>query len=186
LISFLKGETKMAAQPQALHESKAISQSMIPEFDHEMANTRISLERVPEDKLSFKPHAKSMALGALATHLATINGWAEAIVGQDTFDVSTAPPTPELKTRAELLAAFDKNLATARKAIAGSTDAHLLKPWTLMAGSHTVLTMPRVAVLRSFIMSHTVHHRAQLGVYLRLNDVPVPSIYGPSADEGNM
>ncbi|HLK52989.1 MAG TPA: DinB family protein [Candidatus Angelobacter sp.] len=176
----------MAAQLQIPHESKAISQSMLPEFEHEMANTRKSLERVPEDKLSFKPHTKSMSLGALATHLATINHWAEAIVGQDTFDVSTAPPTVELKSRAELLAAFDKNLATAQKAIAGSTDAHMLKPWTLKAGSHTVLTMPRVAVLRSFIMNHSIHHRAQLGVYLRLNDVPVPSIYGPSADEGNM
>lgn len=176
----------MAAQPQVPHESRAISQSMLPEFEHEMANTRKSLERVPEDKLSFKPHTKSMTLGALATHLSTINHWAEAIVGQDTFDVSTAPPTPELKSRAELLAAFDKNLATAQKAIAGSTDAHMLKPWTLKSGSHTVLTMPRVAVLRSFILNHTIHHRAQLGVYLRLNDVPVPSIYGPSADEGNM
>jgi uncharacterized damage-inducible protein DinB len=176
----------MAAQPQVPHESRTISQSMLPELEHEMANTRKSLERVPEDKLSFKPHPKSMTLGALATHLATINHWAEAIVGQDTFDVSTAPPTVELKSRAEILAAFDKNLATAQKAIAGANDAHMLKPWTLKAGSHTVLTMPRVAVLRSFIMSHTVHHRAQLGVYLRLNDVPVPSIYGPSADEGNM
>jgi uncharacterized damage-inducible protein DinB len=178
----------MAAQPQAFsqQETRNFSQAMLPEFDHEMANTRISLERVPEDKLSFKPHAKSMSLGALATHLSVINHWAEAIVGQDTFDVSTAPPTVELTSRADILAAFDKNTATARKVIAESMDAHLLKPWTLMAGSHTVLTMPRVAVLRSFILNHTIHHRAQLGVYLRLNDVSVPSIYGPSADEGNM
>ncbi len=176
----------MAAQPQVPLESRTISQSMLPEFEHEMANTRKSLERVPENKLSFKPHPKSMTLGALATHLATINQWTEAIVGQDTFDVSTAPPTVELKSRAEILAAFDKNLAIAQKAIAGSNDAHMLKPWTLKSGSHTVLTMPRAAVLRSFILSHTIHHRAQLGVYLRLNDVPVPSIYGPSADEGNM
>jgi len=177
----------MAAQPQTLpKDSKNISQSILPEFDHEMENTRKSLERVPEDKLSFKPHAKSMTLGALATHLATINHWAEAILGLDSFDVSTAPPNPELKSRAELLAAFDKNTANARKAIADATDAHLLKPWTLTAGSRTVLTMPRVAVVRCFLFNHTIHHRAQLGVYLRLNDVPVPSIYGPSADEGNM
>jgi uncharacterized damage-inducible protein DinB len=177
----------MAAQPQAFpKDSKNFSQSILPEFDHEMENTRKSLERVPEEKFSFKPHAKSMTLGALATHLATINQWSEAILGQDSFDVSTAPPNPELKSRAEVLAAFDKNTATARKAIADATDAHLLKPWTLTAGNKTVLTMPRVAVVRSFLLNHTIHHRAQLGVYLRLNDVPVPSIYGPSADEGNM
>lgn len=177
----------MAAQPQTFpQESKAISQAILPEFDHEMANTRKSLERIPEDKLSFKPHTKSMSLGGLATHLSTINHWTEAIVGEDSFDVSKAPPNPELKSRAEVLAAFDKSTATARKLIADSTDAHLLKPWTLTSGSHTVLTMPRIAVLRSFILNHTIHHRAQLGVYLRLNDVPVPSIYGPSADEGNM
>lgn len=177
----------MAAQPQTFpKDSKNMSQAILPEFDHEMENTRKSLERVPEDKFSFKPHTKSMTLGALATHLATINHWAEAILGLDTFDVSTAPPNPELKSRAEVLAAFDKNAATARKAIADATDAHLLKPWTLTAGSKTVLTMPRVAVVRSFLLNHIIHHRAQLGVYLRLNDVPVPSIYGPSADEGNM
>jgi uncharacterized damage-inducible protein DinB len=91
-----------------------------------------------------------------------------------------------MKSRAEVLEAFDKNAAMARRLIADATDAHLLKPWTLTSGSHTILSMPRVAVLRSFILNHTIHHRAQLGVYLRLNDVPVPSIYGPSADEGNM
>jgi uncharacterized damage-inducible protein DinB len=177
----------MAAQPQAFaKDTKNFSQAILPEFDHEMENTRKSLERVPEDKFSFKPHPKSMTLGALATHLATINHWAEAILGLDSFDVSTAPPNPELKSRAEVLAAFDKNTAIARKAIADATDAHLLKPWTLTAGSKTVLMMPRVAVVRSFLLNHTIHHRAQLGVYLRLNDVPVPSIYGPSADEGNM
>lgn len=177
----------MAAQPQTLpQQSRNISQAILPEFDQEMGNTRKSLERVPEDKFSFKPHTKSMTLGGLATHLATINHWSEAIFGQDSFDVSTAPPTPELKSRAEVLAAFDKNTATARKAIEDSTDAHFMKPWTLTAGSHTVLTLPRVAVVRSFLLNHGIHHRAQLGVYLRLNDIPVPSIYGPSADEGNM
>jgi uncharacterized damage-inducible protein DinB len=177
----------MAAQPQTFQqESRNISQAILPEFDQEMANTRKSLERVPEDKLSFNPHTKSMALGALATHVATINQWAEAIFGQESFDVSTVPPNPELKSRAELLAAFDKSTSTARKAIADSTDAHFMKPWTLKAGDNTIFTLPRVAVVRSFLLNHGIHHRAQLGVYLRLNDVPVPSIYGPSADEGNM
>lgn len=177
----------MAAQPQTFpQESKTISQAILPEFDQEMANTRKSLERIPEDKLGFKPHAKSMTLGALATHLATVNGWVDAILGVDSFDVSTAPPNPELKSRAEILAAFDQNAASARKTIAGTTDAQMAKPWTLNSKGQTIFTLPRVAVLRSFIMNHTIHHRAQLGVYLRLNDVPVPSIYGPSADEGNM
>src|SRR5258708_29423993 len=131
----------MAAQPQTFQqESRNISQAILPEFDQEMANTRKSLERVPEDKFSFKPHAKSMTLGGLATHLATINHWAEAIFGQESFDVSTAPRQDELKSRAEVLAAFDKNTATARKAIADSTDAHFMKPWTLTAGKHTGLT----------------------------------------------
>jgi uncharacterized damage-inducible protein DinB len=177
----------MAAQPQSFsQESRNISQALLPEFDHEMANTRKSLERVPDDKLGFKPHRKSASLGGLATHLSTINHWTEAIIGQDSFDVSTAPRNEELKSRAEMLAAFDKNAATARKLIAEATDAHLLKPWALTAGSHTVFSLPRAAVLRSFILNHTIHHRAQLGVYLRLNDIAVPSIYGPSADEGNM
>ncbi|HEX4603328.1 MAG TPA: DinB family protein [Candidatus Angelobacter sp.] len=177
----------MAAQPQTLpQESRTLSQSLLPEFDNEMANTRKSLERVPDDKLGFKPHAKSMVLGALATHLSTINQWTEAIVNQDVFDVSSAPRNAELKSRDEMLAAFDTNRAAARKLIAEATDAHLLKPWTFTSGANTIFSMPRMAVIRSFIMNHTVHHRAQLGVYLRLNDIPVPSIYGPSADEGNM
>ena len=163
-----------------------LNQALLPEFDHEMANTRKSLERVPDGKLAWKPHSKSMSLGGLGTHLATINHWAEAIIGQESFDVKNAPPYPELKSRAQMVEAFDKNVATARKAIAGASDEQLMKPWSLQSGGKTVFTLPRIAVLRSFIMNHVIHHRAQLGVYLRLNDVPVPSIYGPSADEGSM
>lgn len=162
----------------------ALNQALLPEFDHEMQTTRRTLERVPEDKLTWKPHEKSMTMGALATHLATINGWAEAILGTESFDVSTAPPNPELKSRSELLAAFDKSVASARKAMEKASDAELMKPWSLISAGKTVFTLPRVAVLRSFIFSHSIHHRGQFSVYLRLNDVPVPSIYGPSADEG--
>src|SRR5260370_26613825 len=163
----------------------AISEAILPEFDQEMANTRKALERVPEDKLGWKPQDKSSTLGGLAPHLATINGWAAAIVNQDSFDVSNAPPQPAKKSRAEILEAFDKDTASARKAIAGANDGQLMKPWSLLAGGKAIFTMPRVAVVRSFILNHAIHHRAQLGVYLRLNDVPVPSIYGPSADEPN-
>lgn len=177
----------MAAQPQTFpQESRNISQALLPEFDHEMANTRKSLERVPDDRLGFKPHPKSMSLGGLATHLSTINHWAEAVLGLDGFDIATAPPNAEFKSSAEALAAFDQHAAVARKLIAEATDAELLKPWTLSAGPNKIFTLPRAAVLRSFIMNHTIHHRAQLGVYLRLNDISVPSIYGPSADEGVM
>ncbi|HZU33552.1 MAG TPA: DinB family protein [Candidatus Angelobacter sp.] len=177
----------MAAKPQTFPgEGTSINQSLLPEFDHEMANTRKSLERVPDDKLGYKPHAKSMSLGALASHLATINHWAEAIFSKELFDVSTAPKNEEFQSRAQMLAAFDQNTAAARKALASASDAEMMKNWSLMAGGNTIFTMPRVAVVRSFLLNHIIHHRAQLGVYLRLNDIPVPSIYGPSADEGNM
>jgi uncharacterized damage-inducible protein DinB len=177
----------MAAKPQAFPgESMSLNQTILPEFDHEMANTRTSLERIPDDKLSFKPHVKSMSMGGLATHMATINHWAEAIFGLESFDASTAPPNPELKSQAEVLAAFDRNTAIARKALASATDADLMKPWSLTFKGKNILTLPRIAVVRSFLLNHQIHHRAQLGVYLRLNDIPVPSIYGPSADEGNM
>lgn len=163
-----------------------LNQALLPEFDLEMSNTRKSLERVPEDKLGWKPHNKSMTMGGLATHLATINHWTEAIIGQDSFDVGDAPPQPQVTSRKEILDAFDQNTASARKAIAGAGDETLMKSWSLLAKGNTIFTMPRISVLRNFIMNHTIHHRAQLGVYLRLNDIPVPSIYGPSADEGNM
>ena len=163
-----------------------LNQALLPEFDHEMANTRKSLERVPDDKLGWKPHAKSMTMGALATHLATINHWTDAILGTDSFDAGNAPPNPELKSRKEILDAFDHNVSSARKGIAGATDEQLMKPWSFLVKGQSIFTQPRIGVLRGFIMNHTIHHRAQLGVYLRLNDVAVPSIYGPSADEGNM
>lgn len=163
----------------------ALNQALLPEFDLEMANTRKSLERIPDDKFDWKPHQKSMTLGGLATHLATINHWAEAILGQDAFDVANSPPSQTFKSRQEILDAFDKNTAAARKNIAAATDEQLMKPWSLKKGGQSIFTQPRMGVLRGFIMNHTIHHRAQLGVYLRLNDVSVPSIYGPSADEGN-
>jgi uncharacterized damage-inducible protein DinB len=174
----------MAAKPQSFGAGSQLSQALLPEFDQEMQTTRRTLERVPEDKLAWKPHEKSMSLGQLATHLATMGHWADAIAGMESFDVSTAPPTPKLNSRAEILAAFDSSTATAHKAIAATTDSEMVKPWTLRAGDKSIFTLPRVAVFRSFILNHLIHHRGQLSVYLRLNNVPVPSIYGPSADEG--
>lgn len=161
-----------------------LNQALLPEFDHEMGNTRKSLERIPEGKFDWKPHAKSASIGQLATHLATINHWTEAIIGQDSFDVATVTPPAPFNSRQEVLNAFDQGTAVARKALAGATDEQLMRPWSLVNAGQTIFTLPRIAVVRSFIFSHTIHHRAQLGVYLRLNDIPVPSIYGPSADEG--
>jgi uncharacterized damage-inducible protein DinB len=166
----------------------ALSEALLPEFDHEMANTRKSLERAPEDKFGWKPHAKSPTLGWLATHLAMLPGWAVYTLEQDSLDLAPpggpAPaPAAEAKSRAELLEMFDRNTSQARAAIAGASDQRLLEPWSLLKGGTVILTMPRTAVLRGFVMNHSIHHRAQLGVYLRLNDVPVPALYGPSADE---
>ena len=167
-----------------------LSEMFLPEFDQEMANTRKTLERIPEDKLNWKPHEKSMTLGRLAGHLAELTGWTSATLKQDNFDFQPpgAPPMQPFvaKSRKELLDAFDKNAKEARAAISDSSDQHLMSNWSLMRGGQTLMTMPRTAVLRSFVMNHIIHHRAQLGVYLRLNNVPVPSIYGPSADEGQL
>jgi uncharacterized damage-inducible protein DinB len=166
-----------------------LNQALLPEFDHEMENTRKTLERVPEDKFAWKPHEKSFSMVALATHLATLPSWGALTIQRDSIDVAPEgepPPKGEpAKSVEDLLEKFDRNVASARAALAGATDEDLLKTWTLLKGGKTIFSLPRVAALRSFVMNHNVHHRAQLGVYLRLNDVPVPSIYGPSADEGS-
>ena len=163
---------------------------LLPEFDREVANTRKTLERVPEEKFGWKPHEKSMTLGRLAGHLADMGSWATTTINSDSFDVAPpgAPPyePPKMNTLQDVLARFDKNAAEARKAIAGASDENLGKPWSLLNGGKPIFTMPRIAVLRSMVMNHLIHHRAQLGVYLRLNNVPVPGMYGPSADEAQM
>jgi uncharacterized damage-inducible protein DinB len=165
----------------------AISQSLLPEFDQEFANTRKMLERVPDDKLAWKPHAKSMSLGSLATHIAEVPGWMGVTILQDTFDVAPVGGPkyvrPDLKSRQEILDLFDKNVPLARAALASASDQQLLGPWSMLKAGQVMFTMPRVAVLRSFLMNHNIHHRAQLSVYLRLNDIPIPGMYGPSADE---
>jgi uncharacterized damage-inducible protein DinB len=163
-----------------------IGQSLLPEFDHEMANTRKTLERVPDDKFEWTLHAKSFPMGKLATHLANLPSWTNVTIEMDEFDMApegVQVKTPECHSQKELLEAFDANVAKARKAIEGITDERIFQPWSLLSGGQKLLSMPRIAVLRSFVMNHIIHHRAQLGVYLRLNDIPVPSIYGPSADE---
>lgn len=165
----------------------ALRDAILPEFDHEMANTRKTLERVPEGKPDFKPHTKSMPLGRLAGHVAEIPGWAKETILQDSIDIGKEESKPlVMKSRKELLEEFDKRAAAGRAAIASATDEQLMKPWSLVASGKTIFTLPKIAVLRGFVMNHMIHHRAQLGVYLRLNNVAVPSTYGPSADEDPM
>jgi len=165
-----------------------LSDLLLPEFDQEMAASRKTLERIPEDKLSWKPHEKSMTVGRLAGHVAELSGWAAETIEHDSLDLM--PPgqlayQPTVVTsRQQVLELFDNNRERARKAIQNATDEHLMKNWSLLRAGQTLMTMPRVAVLRSFCMNHIIHHRAQLGVYLRLNDIAVPAVYGPSADEG--
>ncbi len=165
-----------------------LSELFLPEFDHEMISVQKTLERVPEDKLSWKPHEKSMPLGRLAGHVAELVGWAVPTINQDSLDFMPpgGPPVqPTIATsRTQLLDIFTRNRDESRRAVAGATDEHLMKNWSLLRAGQTIMTMPRVTVLRMFCMNHLIHHRAQLGVYLRLNNILVPSVYGPSADEG--
>lgn len=161
-----------------------IGEVLLPEFDHEMANTRKTLERVPEDKFGWRPHEKSPTMIWLAGHVANIPSYGPVTLSTEFFDLEAPFERPkEPRSRNELLDGFDANVKSCRAAIAAASDEQFRTAWTLKAGAKTIFTMPRVAVLRSMMMSHLIHHRAQLGVYLRLNDVPVPAIYGPSADE---
>ena len=164
----------------------AIADALLPEFDHEVATTRRLLERVPDGKFDWKPHQKSMSLGQLASHVATIANWGSTTLNASEFDMRGDFTAPYFDTRAGVLAAFDKEAAAMRAALAGKNDAELMTPWSLKRDGKAIFTMPKAAVLRSFVMNHLVHHRGQLSVYLRLNDVAVPSMYGPSADEQTM
>jgi len=165
-----------------------IGQSMLPEFDMEMQNTRKTLERAPDDKWNWKPHDKSGTVGWLAGHIATLPGWLTMTIHTEELDYAPvngpAYQPPKTDNRAELLAVFDKESGEARAALASVGDADLMKSWKLLAGGQEIFSMPRIAVIRGMVMNHLIHHRAQLGVYYRLLGIPVPGLYGPSADEG--
>ena len=164
-----------------------IREALLPEFDRETANTRKVLERVPKEKADWRPHPKSWDMATLANHLQGTLEWAVVTLTSASFDVASPEAghfrAQPVRTREELLALFDKNRAAARAALAAADDEFLMKPWSLVQGSQIIFSMPRVAALRAFVMNHSVHHRGQLTVYLRLKDVPVPALYGPSADE---
>lgn len=158
---------------------------LVRDFDQEMTDTRRALERVP-DSPGYKPHAKSMPLGELAMHIATLPGLGKLILTEPTLDV-TGPngqrPPLRFESREKLLTIFDESVRSMRAAIAASTEETLQQGWSFTAGQRVLSTQPRYVVYRHLFFNHLVHHRAQLGVYLRLNDIPVPSTYGPSADE---
>ena len=168
----------------------SISASLLPEFDQEAAGTRKTLERLPEDKLDWRPHEKSMPMAGLATHIANMFRWGTITLTQNDFDFQ--PPGSEpyreepVKSRAELLAKFDANAAAFRTALAAASEEVLMANWSLLKEGQALFTMPRLAVLRGMIFNHIIHHRAQLCVYYRMNGIPVPALYGPSADEGGM
>jgi uncharacterized damage-inducible protein DinB len=163
----------------------ALTAALVPEFDHEMGTTRRLLDRVPEAEFDWKPHEKSMSLGQLSGHLANIPTWCNAILDATSFDlaavVDARPLSPE--SRVALLEEFDRKVAAARASLVHRTDPEMLVPWTLKHGSREIFTMPRVSAVRSFVMNHSIHHRGQLSVYLRLRNVPLPAMYGPTADE---
>ena len=163
-----------------------IVDSFLPEFDHEFATARRLLERVPEADFGWKPHDKSMSLGQLAGHIGNLAYWLTETLKSPSFDLGSDNPATRNEppaSRSDLLGAFDDKVKTARAALAQTSDAEMMAPWTLKQGAHDIFSMPRVAVVRSFVMNHMVHHRGQLSVYLRLRNVAVPAIYGPSADE---
>jgi uncharacterized damage-inducible protein DinB len=161
-----------------------IAEAILPEFDREMATTRKMLERFPEDKVEWRPHETSMTMGRLAGHVAELAGWTLPTLTQDKLELDPNNYAPVvIRSRAEALRQFDDTVKTARAAIAGANDETFMKPWTFVAGGKTVFTMPKIAVYRSFVMNHMVHHRGQLAAFYRIAGVPVPSLYGPSKDE---
>jgi len=162
-----------------------LKSTALGDLDHELATTRRLLERVPEDKLAWKPHEKSMSLGRLAMHLAELPRLQSTVLADDFLDLETlgSRPMRSATSRAELLAEFDGNVAAMREHLAGASDQTLASSWAVRRGDKVLLTQPRAAAMRSLGINHIVHHRGQLSVYLRLLDVPLPPMYGPTADE---
>lgn len=164
------------------------NQAQLQEFDREMGATRKVLEKIPDGKLNWRPHEKSMTLVELANHIANLAGFPVQIVEQDGVDLpapGSVPPKPLPASRQEVLSKFDANAGASRAALTKLKPESIEIPWTLSRDGKTIVALPRGAMLRMMALSHVIHHRAQLGVYLRLNNVAVPAVYGPSADEAN-
>ena len=161
----------------------AIKHGLIPEFEQEMAITRKVIERLSEDKYDWAPHEKSMRGSRLASHIVELVGWGTGTINQDSINLAGHQPF-NAASESELLSAFDKNVEECRKALENASDATFMESWSLRRGRSVLLIMPKIAVFRTLILNHIIHHRGQMSVYLRLTDTPVPSIYGSSADEG--
>lgn len=162
-----------------------IKDGLLPEYDHEMGTTRRLLERVPQEDFAWKPHERSMSLGQLSGHLANIPTWCNTVLEGSVFDLAsrgTDLRPREPASREALLSEFDTKVSAARACMAARSDPEFLTPWTLKNNGHEVFTLPKISALRSFVMNHSIHHRGQLSVYLRLRNIPLPNIYGPSAD----
>lgn len=167
--------------------SRNIGTALLAEMEHEAKTTRTCLERIPADKFSWKPHEKSMTLGRLASHIAEMFAWTPPTLQQTELDFSKMDYKPfEPQSNEHLLEFFDKNVAEAIDVLKNTGDEAFMENWTLRNGEVVYFTLPKIATMRSFVMNHIVHHRGQLSVYLRLNDIAVPQIYGPTADEGQM
>ena len=161
-----------------------LNQSIIPELQNEAANTRKMLERVPQDQFQSKPHVKSMSLVRLATHIAELPSWIPMIINSNELDLSKMNyKPPVINNTADLTELLDRNLKQATDALKTVSDDTLMGTWTLRNADHVIFSLPRIAVIRSMAMNHVIHHRGQLSVYLRLHNVAVPGMYGPSADE---
>lgn len=161
----------------------SINEALIGELNYEVISTRKILERIPADKFDWKPHEKSTAMGIQANHLADLFAWYKVTLEQDELDFAKGYEQPKATTAEELVAVLDKNFAEANESLRKADPSVFNKNWTLRNGEQIIFAMPKAAVLRTFVGNHIVHHRAQLAVFLRLNDIPVPSMYGPSADE---
>jgi uncharacterized damage-inducible protein DinB len=165
----------------------SLSDVFIAELQQEAIATRKCLERIPENTFDWKPHEKSMSMSALAAHIAEMVSWVKDVAETPELDFATMdykPFAPE--TTAELVELFDKNLSAANESLKNASDGMMMENWKMRNGEQVYFDMPRIQVLRGFIFNHLAHHRGQLSVYLRLQDIPVPEIYGPSADEGSM
>ncbi len=164
-----------------------IAESLLPEFDMEMAGARKVLERIEDDKLEWKAHPRSNSIGWCACHLAEIAGWVEGTLTQDSWDIrpdgGEPYQSPNFNSRQEILEFFDANVAAGRAQIAATSDEEFGKSWSLLSGGEALITMPKVGVIRTWVLNHLIHHRAHLCVYLRMNEIPVPALYGPSGDE---
>lgn len=160
-----------------------IIDGLLAELEQEAQTTRRVLERVPQAHLSWKPHPKSMSLGQLALHVATVPGSVAQLASQDTIPEPPKAVQPEAATAAELVPALTASVAQARTLLSHFDDAAMMKTWRLLSNGRELMAMPRVAVVRAIMLNHWYHHRGQLLVYLRMHDVPLPSVYGPTADE---